>query len=402
MARYSFKAIDQYGKSVSGVLAAPTVGAAHLMVVARGLQPVSVEEKTSVLQYEVTKKKVPREEVMHFSRQLGVFVKAGIPIIDSLEIIEGETTNKLFKKVLADMVESLAAGDTFALAAEAHPEAFPPYYVGMLSSAELSGNLDIVLSQLSDYMERDADARSKVTAAMIYPSIVLGMSLVTVVVLGVFVMPRFKTFFQSLHATLPLPTRMLISATNFVEANWYIIFGVIFAIVLAIAVTFRSKKGRARIDSFVLQIPVIGDLIEHVLVERICRVLASMLQAGVALPEAMTVTSESVSNAVYKRGLDTIRDEMLEGRGLAEPVASSQLFPSAARQMMRVGEETGTLDEQLTVASQYYARELDQRIKKFTSLFEPAIIIFMGVIVGFVAVALISAMYGIYRQVKIT
>ncbi|MGD0895091.1 MAG: type II secretion system F family protein [Acidimicrobiales bacterium] len=402
MARYSFKAIDQYGKSVSGVLAAPSVGAAHLMVVARGLQPVSVEEKTSVLQYEVTKKKVPREEVMHFSRQLGVFVKAGIPIIDSLEIIEGESTNKLFKKVLADMIESLAAGDTFALAAEAHPEAFPPYYVGMLSSAELSGNLDVVLSQLSDYMERDADARSKVTAAMIYPSIVLGMSLVTVVVLGVFVMPRFKTFFQSLHASLPLPTRMLISATNFVEANWYIIFGVIFAIVLAIAVTFRSKKGRARIDSFVLQIPVIGDLIEHVLVERICRVLASMLQAGVALPEAMTVTSESVSNAVYKRGLDTIRDEMLEGRGLAEPVASSQLFPSAARQMMRVGEETGTLDEQLTVAAQYYARELDARIKKFTSLFEPAIIIVMGVIVGFVAVALISAMYGIYRQVKIT
>ena len=402
MARYSFKAIDQYGKSVSGVLAAPTVGAAHLMVVARGLQPVSVEEKTSVLQYEVTKKKVPREEVMHFSRQLGVFVKAGIPILDSLEIIEGETTNKLFKKVLADMVESLAAGDTFALAAEAHPEAFPPYYVGMLSSAELSGNLDTVLSQLSDYMERDADARSKVTAAMIYPSIVLGMSLVTVVVLGVFVMPRFKTFFQSLHASLPLPTRMLISATNFVEANWYIIFAVIFAIVLVIAITFHSKQGRAHIDSFVLQIPVIGDLIQHVMVERICRVMASMLQAGVALPEAMTVTSESVSNAVYKRGLDTIRDEMLEGRGLAEPVASSQLFPSAARQMMRVGEETGTLDEQLTVAAQYYARELDGRIKKFTSLFEPAIIIFMGVVVGFVAIALISAMYGIYRQVKIT
>jgi len=402
VARYSFKAIDQYGKSVSGVLAAPSVGAAHLMVVARGLQPVSVEEKTSVLQYEVTKKKVPREEVMHFSRQLGVFVKAGIPIIDSLEIIEGESTNKLFKKVLADMIESLAAGDTFALAAEAHPEAFPPYYVGMLSSAELSGNLDVVLSQLSDYMERDADARSKVTAAMIYPSIVLGMSLVTVVVLGVFVMPRFKTFFQSLHASLPLPTRMLISATNFVEANWYIIFAVIFAIVLVIAITFRSKTGRAHIDSFVLQIPVIGDLIQHVMVERICRVMASMLQAGVALPEAMTVTSESVSNAVYKRGLDTIRDEMLEGRGLAEPVATSQLFPSAARQMMRVGEETGTLDEQLTVAAQYYARELDGRIKKFTSLFEPAIIIFMGVVVGFVAIALISAMYGIYRQVKIT
>jgi type IV pilus assembly protein PilC len=400
--RYAYKAIDKTGKTVSGVLAAPSASNAHLMVMARGLQPVSVEEKTSVLQYEVTKKKVPREEIMHFSRQLGVFVKAGIPILDSLEIIAGETTNKLFRKVLDTMIEALAAGDTFALAAEAHPEAFPAYYVGMLSSAELAGNLDVVLTQLADYMERDADARGKVTSAMIYPSVVLGMSIVTFVVLGVFVMPRFKVFFQSLHASLPLPTRMLISVTNFIESEWYILFGAIAFVVIAFVVALRSKQGRARIDSLVLKLPVLGDLVQHVMVERICRILSSMIQAGVALPEAMTVTSESVSNSVYKRGLDTIRDEMLEGRGLADPVATTQLFPSAARQMMRVGEETGTLDEQLTVAAQYYARELDSKIKRFTGLFEPAIIIVMGVVVGFVAIALISAMYGIYRQVKVT
>ena len=278
----------------------------------------------------------------------------------------------------------------------------PAYYVGMLSSAELAGNLDVVLTQLADYMERDADARGKVTSAMIYPSVVLGMSIVTFVVLGVFVMPRFKVFFQSLHASLPLPTRMLISVTNFIESEWYILFGAIAFVVIAFVVALRSKQGRARIDSLVLKLPVLGDLVQHVMVERICRILSSMIQAGVALPEAMTVTSESVSNSVYKRGLDTIRDEMLEGRGLADPVATTQLFPSAARQMMRVGEETGTLDEQLTVAAQYYARELDSKIKRFTGLFEPAIIIVMGVVVGFVAIALISAMYGIYRQVKVT
>jgi len=272
----------------------------------------------------------------------------------------------------------------------------------MLSSAELAGNLDVVLTQLADYMERDADARGKVTSAMIYPSVVLGMSIVTFVVLGVFVMPRFKVFFQSLHASLPLPTRMLISVTNFIESEWYILFGAIAFVVIAFVVALRSKQGRARIDSLVLKLPVLGDLVQHVMVERICRILSSMIQAGVALPEAMTVTSESVSNSVYKRGLDTIRDEMLEGRGLADPVATTQLFPSAARQMMRVGEETGTLDEQLTVAAQYYARELDSKIKRFTGLFEPAIIIVMGVVVGFVAIALISAMYGIYRQVKVT
>ncbi|MGD0220236.1 MAG: type II secretion system F family protein, partial [Acidimicrobiales bacterium] len=278
----------------------------------------------------------------------------------------------------------------------------PPYYVGMLGAAELAGNLDTVLTQLSDYMERDADARSKVTAAMIYPSIVLAMSVVVVIVLGVFVMPRFKTFFKSLNAKLPLPTQLLIKATNFFEANWDIILGAIVLVVVIFFLVFRSKSGRARIDSLVLRIPIAGDLIKNVLVERICRVLSSMIQAGVSLPEALIVTSDSVTNDVYKKGLDTIRDEMLEGRGLADPVATSDLFPSAARQMMRVGEETGTLDEQLQTASQYYARELDFKIKRFTGLFEPAIIIVMGLVVGFVAIALISAMYGIYRQVKVT
>lgn len=402
MARFSYTAINQSGETVSGVVASANAGTAHILLLSRELQPITVEEKTSLLQYEVTKKKVKREEVMHFSRQLAVFVKAGIPLLDALEIIEGETTDKLFKKALQQMVEGITAGDTFALAAEAHPEAFPPYYVGMLGAAELAGNLDTVLTQLSDYMERDADARSKVTAAMIYPSIVLAMSVVVVIVLGVFVMPRFKQFFQSLGAKLPLPTLLLIRATNFFEARWDIILGAIVAVVVIFFLMFRSKRGRARIDALVLRIPIAGDLIKNVLVERICRVLSSMIQAGVSLPEALIVTSDSVSNDVYKKGLDTIRDEMLEGRGLADPVATSDLFPSAARQMMRVGEETGTLDEQLQTASQYYARELDFKIKRFTGLFEPAIIIVMGVVVGFVAIALISAMYGIYRQVKIT
>jgi type IV pilus assembly protein PilC len=402
VARFSYTAINQSGETVSGVVASANAGAAHALLLSRGLQPITVEEKTGLLQYEVTKKKVKREEVMHFSRQLAVFVKAGIPLLDALEIIEGETTDKLFKKALHQMVEGITAGDTFALAAEAHPEAFPPYYVGMLGAAELAGNLDTVLTQLSDYMERDADARSKVTAAMIYPSIVLAMSVVVVIVLGVFVMPRFKTFFKSLNAKLPLPTQLLIKATNFFEANWDIILGAIVLVVVIFFLVFRSKSGRARIDSLVLRIPIAGDLIKNVLVERICRVLSSMIQAGVSLPEALIVTSDSVTNDVYKKGLDTIRDEMLEGRGLADPVATSDLFPSAARQMMRVGEETGTLDEQLQTASQYYARELDFKIKRFTGLFEPAIIIVMGLVVGFVAIALISAMYGIYRQVKVT
>jgi type IV pilus assembly protein PilC len=181
----------------------------------------------------------------------------------------------------------------------------------------------------------------------------------------------------------------------------FILGGMVLVVVAGIW-SWRSKAGRIRLDAIMLKLPLLGDMITHAILERICRILASMLSAGVALPEAMLVTAEATNNAVYKRGLDEIRDEMLEGQGLAAPLARSGLFPTAARQIFRVGEETGTLDEQLRVAAGYYDRELDIKIKRFTSLFEPAVIIFMGVVVGFVAVALVTAMYGIYKQVSVT
>jgi type IV pilus assembly protein PilC len=152
----------------------------------------------------------------------------------------------------------------------------------------------------------------------------------------------------------------------------------------------------------ILRLPVAGDMVQAVILERVCRILSSMIHAGVALPEAMSVTATASNNAVYKRGLSEVREEMMEGQGLSAPIARTGLFPGAARQMFRVGEETGTLDEQLELAASYYNREVDIRVKRFTSLFEPAVIIFMGLIVGFVAVALVSAMYGIYHQVHVT
>jgi type IV pilus assembly protein PilC len=402
MTKYKFEAVDLEGKTVKGVEEAASSGAARLTIAARGLQPMSVEEKPSLLKLEISKRRVPRDVVMGFSRQLSVFISAGIPILEAMEIILDETTDKTFQKVLTDMVEGLQSGDTFSSAAAAHPEAFPLYYVGILNSAELTGALDVTLLQLADYMQRDADAKSRVVSALVYPLIVMGMSVVTVVVLATFVLPRFKVFFSSLNAKLPLPTRMLLGLTGIVSSNFPIIIGVVLFLVAGGIWSWRSKTGRVRLDAVMLKLPLLGDMIQHAILERICRILSSMLSAGVALPEAMLVTADATNNAVYKRGLDDIREEMLEGQGLAAPLARSGLFPSAARQIFRVGEETGTLDEQLRVAAGFYDRELDIKIKRFTSLFEPAVIIFMGVVVGFVAVALVSAMYGIYKQVSVT
>jgi type IV pilus assembly protein PilC len=400
MSKFRFSALNSSGVKVSGVEMAMSSGAAHLALVQRGFQPLEVSEKKKLGSIEITKKKVPRKEVMHFSRQMGVFMKAGIPIMEALEVIELETTEKLMKKVLLQMIEDLRAGDTFAAAAAAHPEAFPNFYVGILESAELTGNLDTVLDQLADYIERDVEARSTLTSALIYPVVVLFMSIGVVIVLATFVMPRFVVFFKSLKAKLPLPTRMLLSASSAFSTYWYVILAFVIIVATTIIVLRRSPKGRALLDGIILKLPVLGLLVQAAVLERVCRVLSSMIKAGVDLPQAMSVTADASNNAVFKNGLGKIREQMMEGQGLAAPLAETGIFPGAAKQMFRVGEETGTLDVQLETAAAYYHRELEVRVKHFTSLFEPAVIIFMGVVVGFVAVALISAMYGIYSQVK--
>jgi type IV pilus assembly protein PilC len=398
---YRYSALDANGDKVSGTEKATSVSAAHLALLQRGYQPIEVKEHKSVLQFEITRNTVSRKEVMHFSRQLSVFVEAGIPIMEALEIISEETQDKLLKRVLLDMIIQLQAGDTFASAAAAHPEAFPRYYVAVLESAELTGTLDKVLLDLADYLERDIEARSQITSALIYPAVVSVLAIITVVVLATFVLPRFKTFFDSLNAKLPLPTRMLLSISSFISNWWFAILGLVVVIVVGAMVLRRTEGGKAWLDSVVLKLPVAGGLVQAAVVERVCRVLCSLVTAGVDLPRAMAVTAESSNNAVYNEGITHIREQMMEGNGLAEPLAETGLFPAAARQMFRVGEETGTLDKQLETAASFYHRELELKVKHFTSLFEPAVIIFMGVIVGFVAVALISAMYGIYRQVNV-
>jgi type IV pilus assembly protein PilC len=398
---YRYSALDESGKKVSGTEKAASVSAAHLMLIQRGLQPIDVKEHKSILKFEITKKTVSRKEIMHFSRQLSVFVEAGIPIMEALEVIAEETTDKLLKKVLLDMVLELQAGDTFASAAASHPEAFPRYYVAVLESAELTGTLDTVLLELATYLETDIEARSAVTSALIYPAVVAVMAVGTVIILASFVLPKFRTFFSSLNATLPLPTRMLLSISAFISTWWWAIAGAILLAVITFVALRRSRQGRAWLDSVLLKLPVAGSLLQAAIVERVCRVLASLVTAGVDLPRAMAVTAEASNNAVYTNGINHIREQMMEGQGLATPLAETGLFPGAARQMFRVGEETGTLDKQLTTAAAFYHRELEIKVKHFTSLFEPAIIIFMGLIVGFVAVALVSAMYGIYRQVNI-
>lgn len=402
MAKFKFTAVTAEGVTVSGTENALTVNMARRALLARDLSPVEVSEKKNILTLEITKEKVPRKELMHFSRQMAVFMKAGIPVLEAMDVMTEEMTHKVFQRVLAEMADSLRAGETFAGAAALHREAFPPYYLGILGSAELTGNLDVVLDQLAEYIERDIEARRRITNALMYPCIVMVVAIVAIVIITAFVLPRFKTFFTSLNAKLPLPTRMLIGIANFVVNDWYVLAGIAGLAIAAVIFSILTATGRQWRDHVFLRIPVLGDLIRTAILERFCRILASMVGAGVPLPDALRVTSDATSNVVFRQGMIEARGAMMRGEGLAGPLAESELFPAAARHMFLVGERTGTMDEQLGTAATYFDRELDYKLKQFTALFEPAVIVFVGVVVGFVAVALISAMYGIYRQVHIT
>jgi type IV pilus assembly protein PilC len=357
--------------------------------------------KKSLWQFEITKKRVPRADLMNFSRQLAAFIRAGIPILEAIDTFAQETGNKVFREALFSIGTSLRRGETFSAAVGAHGRIFPRFYVDMLKAAELTGRLDSVLDQLSRYIERDLEAKRKIRSAMTYPALIGVMSLMTVGILSVFVLPRFKTFFASFHAKLPLATRMVLAAGNFVGQWWWAIAVVVVTAVLGLLALFKSAAGRAWLDRITLKLPVVADVVRHAIVERVCRILASMVTAGVPLPDAMVVVAESARNKVYERALFKVREAMLEGEGIAGPIQRSNLFPRAVTQMVRVGEATGTLDTQLETAAAFYEQELDYKIKKLTALFEPAMIIFMGLVVGFVAIALVSAMYGIFRQVNI-
>ena len=355
--------------------------------------------KTPWWQIQITRP-VKTEELMNFSRQCASFLRAGIPVLDALAVI-AEDARKHMAATLEDMATALRGGASFAGAVARHPDVFPPHYVSMVRSAELTGRLDDVLDQLAVYAGRDLEARRKVKSAITYPAVICVVAIVTVIVLATYVLPQYEKFFHELNARLPLATRLLLNVTSWLGTWWWALLGGgLLALLLSVAFV-RTEPGRRRFDALLLRIPVVGGLVRYVIVERFCRIMSAMVQAGVALPDALTVAISSANNRLYQAGLGEAREEMIRGEGLARPIAASGLFPAAANQMIRVGETTGTLDAQLESAAGYFERELDYRLKRFTDLFEPMVIVVMGVVVGFVAIALVTAMYGIFRQVNV-
>jgi type IV pilus assembly protein PilC len=402
MPKFKYAAVTSDGQSVSGLLEADHVNDVRVRLAEKGIFAQAIKERPGLMKLELTPKRVPRVELMNFSRQLAAFVRAGIPIIDAIETLRADLKNERLRKVLAEIAESLRSGETLSNAIAAHSDVFPGFYITILRSAELTGHVDSVLDQLADYIERDENARRKIKSALTYPLIVFALAILSVLIIVTVALPKFKTFFASLNAKLPLPTRILLGMTNFLSNYWWALVAGIVVLLLGLFAALRTEAGKRKRDQMLLKLPVFGDLVRFTIIERFCRILASLVRAGVQIPDAMAVALGATNNRIYVEKLTGARDAMIRGEGMSGPITATGMFPAGVCQMVRVGEDTGTLDNQLDTAAKFYGKEVEYKLDKLTALFEPLIIVVVGVIVGFVAVALVSALYGIFNQVKLS
>jgi type IV pilus assembly protein PilC len=397
--RYSAETLD--GRRVKGVIKGPSANAARNELAVQGLRVTKISEKKG-LQVDITKEKVPLVDVMHFSRQMATFLRAGVPMTEALDNLRQDAKNKRFQAVLSDVLERVTAGRSVTESLSLHADIFPSYFMALLGSAELTGRMDEAFTQLHSYIRRDIELARAVRKALIYPMILLCVAVVVVLIIVVFAIPRFAEFFEGFDAELPLPTRMLMAVADFVGSPAGLFTGLfLIAAVGGLLLYIRTPGGRRNLHGFQLMVPMVKTVVTYSSTERFTRVLAVLIDAGVPLTDALPTSIDCANNLVYKERLTKAMDGVLEGRGFAEPLQSTGLFPSTVVQMVRVGERTGELSDQLDNAASFYEEELTYAVEKLTAWFEPLMMVFIGVVVGFVALAMVSAMYGIYNQVDL-
>jgi len=400
--RFRYEAVNLDGENVKGIIEAPSALIARNRLAVQGVRVTKISEKKG-LQMELTKEKVPLVEIMHFSRQMATFIRSGIPLLEALETLGRDVKNKRFQQVLGEVAEKVGNdGVTLGDAMGMYAEVFPSYFMAMLRSAELTGKMDEAFEQLYKYIRRDVQLQKQVRKALIYPVILLVVAFGVVAIIVIFVIPRFAEFFESFNAELPLPTRMLMAVADFVSSTAGAVTGVVLVVAIIGGMLYlRSKGGQRNLHAFLLKVPVLSTVVVYGATERFTRVLSVLLEAGVPLADAMPSAIDCTTNVIFRERLAVASKSVMMGAGFAEPIAQTELFQPTTISMIRVGERTGELSEQLNNAASFYEEEMDYAVDKLTAWFEPLVLLIIGVVVGFVALAMVSAMYGIYGQVDV-
>ncbi|MBO0729896.1 MAG: type II secretion system F family protein, partial [Acidimicrobiaceae bacterium] len=310
-----------------------------------------------------------------------------------------QASSRLMRKALTELIRDITAGSSLSVAMSRLPTVFPELYVEMIRAAEVSGHLDEVLRQLAYYMSRDESSIRKIQSAMIYPLIVISLALGVIVLMITFVLPAFANLFQEFNAQMPPTTRFLLWVGVFSRDNKWVILGCLALVIGAAFAYFRTPHGRLTLDTLLLRIPGVGPIVRYTITERYLRTLATLARSGVPIAQMLETANRSIGNAIFTRGLTSIRPRMLSGEGFTAPLAATHLFPQMVIQMVKVGEETGNLDSNLEQAADHFGEEVDYRLKRLVTVLEPTLVLVVGVVVGFIAISVIAPMYGLVHAI---
>lgn len=403
---FEYRAKNLEGKTVGGIIEAVNEAAAIDALTEQGLILLNLVEKGKVpgLAREIHLPfldRVGAKDMVLFSRQLSVMVSAGLPLVRSLEILIKQTANRTLKKIVADITENVRGGARLSSSMAKYSRVFNNFFINMIRAGETSGKLDEVLSYLADEQEKSYDLSSKIKGAMIYPAFILAAAAGVMFIIMTFVMPKLTAVLMEAGVELPLPTKILISVANFLSKFWSTVLIIFIILLIIIPLAFkRTRPGRVVWDTFKIKIPIFGDLFRKIYMVRFTRSLSTLLVGGVPLNSALRIVSDVVDNVIYKDLILQTVKAVEEGHSISSIFLESKEVPAMLSQIMIVGEQTGQLDSVLDRMANFYSREIENTLGKLTTLLEPMIIIFLGIIVGGMVAAIILPMYNLASAIK--
>jgi len=344
--------------------------------------------------------KVKDKEMAIFTRQFSTMIDAGLPLVQCLNILAEQSESKTLRSVTGQVARHVEAGSTLADALRRHPRTFDDLFTNLVEVGEAGGILDVVLQRLAAYIEKAAALKRKVKSAMIYPASIIGVAFLVVIFMLTFVIPTFAQMFKDLGADLPLPTKIVMILSDFVRGYIILIIAGMIGAVMALRSYYRTEGGRATIDALMLKTPVFGTLVRKVAVARFTRTLGTLVQSGVPILDGLRITARTAGNKVVEKAVLQCRAAVTEGKTLADPLRTSGVFPPMVTQMISVGEQTGALDAMLSKIADFYDDEVDTAVSTLTSLLEPIMIVFLGVVVGGLVVAMYLPIFKLVTLVK--
>jgi type IV pilus assembly protein PilC len=400
MSEFTYTAIGKDGRKETATIEAANLATAGHMLKEQGLLPTEITEQgvKNASSFFSNMSFISLAEKINFIQNLGVMLKAGISISRCLQILVKQTHNKKFQDILTDVYNQVQQGKGLSDALGKYPEVFPNIVTSMIKIGELSGNLDKSLEYLSIQLEREADLKSKVRGAMMYPSVIMGAMVIIGVLMSIFVLPSLTSIFTEQSVALPLSTRIVIGISNFMSGHAVLAIGSMIAVIVIAVIFFRTALGKKTFSFISLNIMIIKEITKKINLARFARILSSMLKSGIPIVQGLEVVSESLDNIFYKELLAQAAEDVRLGKPLAESLNKNQkLFPVLVQQMVAVGEESGSTQEILEQLAIHYEADVDDTLKNLASIIEPLLILVIGGVVGMLALALITPIYSIYQ-----